>query len=88
MTSYLEIEGLLLVPTLPGTYRRVGIFSHLPMHYETLFQGIRKAQKGKRLEKGAKIIMALKELWRDIGKFVEGDGYKMLEVGVFEVEIV
>jgi hypothetical protein len=88
MRSHLEIEGLLLVPTLPGMYRRVGIFSHLPMRYETLFKEIRKAQKGKRLKKGAERIVALKELWRDVGKFVEGGGYKGLEVGVFEVEIV
>ena len=86
--SQLEIEGLLLVPTLSGSYRRVGIFSHLPMPYETLFQEIRKAQEGKRLKQGAERNVALKELWRDIGRFVEGDEYKRLEVGVFELEIV
>jgi len=86
--SHLEIEGLLLVPTSLGRYRRVGIFSNVSMHYETLFKEIRKAQKGKRFKKGAQRIMALNELWQDIEKFVNGDGYKVLEVGVFEVEIV
>jgi hypothetical protein len=88
MRSHVEIEGLLLVPTLPGQYKRLGIFSHSPMHYETLFREIRKAQKGKSLNKGAERVVALKELWRDVGKFVDGDGYKKVEVRLFEVEIV
>jgi hypothetical protein len=86
--SNLEMEGLLLIPTLAGMYRRVGIFSGSPMHYETLFREIRKAQKAKRLKSGGERIVALKELWRDVEKFAEGDGYKKLDVGIFEVEIV
>ncbi|MCJ1319643.1 hypothetical protein MMC15_004979 [Xylographa vitiligo] len=86
--SHLEIEGILLVPTLAGMYRRVGIFSHLPMHYETLFKEVRKAQKAEHLKTGGERIATIEQLWWDVGKFVEGDGYKRLEVRIFEVEIV
>ena len=40
------------------------------------------------MNKGAERFVALKELWRDVGKFVDGDGYKKVEMRLFEVEIV
>ena len=58
------------------------------MHYETLFQDIRKAQMGKCLKNGAEWNVALKDLWPDVGRFAEGDEYKRLEVGIFKLEIV
>lgn len=88
MRSHVEIEGLLLVPTLAGRYRRAGTFSHLPMHYEALFKEIKESQEPNCLERGGERTATLDELFGDVGEFVEGDGYKRMEVGVFEVEIV
>jgi Heterokaryon incompatibility protein (HET) len=88
ISSSLEIEGLLLVSTLPEIYRRVGIFSSSVMYYETLFQEIREAQKGECFKKSAGRIVALKELWRDVRRFVRGVEYEKVEVQVLKVEIV
>lgn len=57
-------------------------------HYETLFQEIREAQKGECFKESAGRIVALKELWRDVRRFVKGVGYEEVEVQVLEVEIV
>lgn len=86
--SELEIEGLLLTPTLPGVYKRVGIFSSSPTPCETLFEKIRHSQKGEHVKQRAGRNVVLDELWQDIGLFLGRDKYEKLEVAVFELEIV
>lgn len=86
LRSYVEMEGLLLVSDSPGIYRRVGVFSHLSMHYETLFKAMRQAQSGNDM-KDMKIT-TLKELWWDVEEHVDGDEYKNMDLGIMEVEIV